>query len=118
MCRWVQSTTLIDCGATHNCLGQAFSRKHWLKLIELKQSLRCRLGEGTTKVTHSWDGIVSIDQTSLNTFSCIMNRVSAQGVVLGFGFLKDNNISISFGDRAVIVAGKQVECQTLFLEPN
>lgn len=50
----IEATTLIDCGAIDNFINMPFMRKRGIRPKMLETPKTCRVGEGVTRVTHSF----------------------------------------------------------------
>lgn len=106
----IESTTLIDCGATNNFIYMSFMRKRGIKSKLLETPRICKLGEGVTQITHSFQSEAVIAGGRLPLSFCVMSRKSNQGVVLGYSFLSKNQASIDFGTHEMKLGGIKVAC--------
>lgn len=106
----IKTTALVDCGATDNFLNLSFMRKRGLSPVQLEEAKVCKLGEGSTEVTHGFRGRVRVGQKESDLNFYVMNGRSSQAVVLGYGFLASQGAVIDFGKRTVKLDGEPVTC--------
>lgn len=107
----LNSTALIDCGATDNFINLAFMRKRGLQPVSLSHNRTCRLGEGTTEVTHGFQIEMEVGNKGVLIEFFIMNGKSSQGLVLGYSFLSENDATIKFRNKELQLGGD--ECALL-----
>lgn len=70
-------TALIDCGATDNFINLGFMKKKGLHPSLLENSCTCRLGEGTTEITHSCKSLIKVGERRILVEFYVMNGKSS-----------------------------------------
>lgn len=91
----ISSTALIDCGATDSFINLAFMKKRGLRRVALECPRTCKLGEGTTQVTHGFKYSLEVGNKCIEVDFYVMNGKSSQGLVLGYSFLSKNDAAIN-----------------------
>lgn len=111
------ATALVDCGATHNFISLGWMQKKGLVPTPLERPCECKLGEGSTQVTHKLVANTEIEGRTYSLDYFVMNGKSSQSIVLGYGFLTTNSAVVDFGARTVTVKGQTIACVEASITP-
>lgn len=108
----VNSTTLINCGATDKFVNLVFMRQP----TPLPHARLYKLGEGTTEVTHGFKTSMETGNKKVPMEFFVMNGKSSQGLVLGYTFPIENNATINSKTRELRLGEMSVHCLSTHLE--
>lgn len=105
---------LLDSGASDNILVASFLSKQGLdgKCTTLAQPMTCKLGEGQTNVHQTITLDMKIQGSIVTTSFYVLQGKMNQPLILGFGFMEENNISTNFRTRKVTLGEQVVACAT------
>lgn len=108
---------LVDCGATHNFISLRWMQKKGIVPTPLERACECKLGEGSTQVTHKLVANTDIEGETYSLEYFVMNGKSSQSIVLGYSFLTSNAAVVDFGARTVTVKGQTIACVQASITP-
>lgn len=106
----INSTALIDCGATDSFINRAFMKKRGFMPIPLEHPRVCMLGEGTTDFTHGFKAEMEVGNRKVEMDFLVMNDKSSQGLVLRYYFLSKHDATTNFKSRELHLGGMNVHC--------